>query len=80
MNVVGGELIKFRYVAVNQGFTHKIDTPALRDLQYQKCYLFMFDHPFMIYLMKHWFIGEGCLQRNISVRLQKELYRNFYHM
>lgn len=53
MNVVGGELIKFRYVAVNQGFTHKIDTPALRDLQYQKCYLFMFDHPFMIYLMKH---------------------------
>lgn len=62
---LGGEMLQFRYVAVNQGFTHKIDTPALCDLQYQKCYLFMFDHPFMISLMKHTGLSAKGVYREI---------------
>lgn len=47
----------------------KIDTPAL---------LFIYVWPSIhdVFDETHWFIGEGCLQRNISVWLHKEPYRN----
>lgn len=77
-------MLEFWYVAVNQGFTHKIkhltiDHSCITWLTISFFfYLSLFGPPFMFMmsLMKHWFIGEGCLQRNIAVRLHKEPYRN----
>jgi len=58
MNVVGGEMFDFCCVAVNQGFTQKINvfeknTPVLHKLQYQRLYLSVFDHTFMMSVLKH---------------------------
>lgn len=51
-----------------------MNTPALQDLQYQKSFLSVFDHPFMMPLMKRTSSSGKKVYRQAF--LQEKSYRN----
>lgn len=72
----GGDMFEFGYIAVNQGFTHKINIfekndAVLHKLQYQRCYLRVWPSIHDVFVETNWCICEGRSQRSISVKLQK---------
>lgn len=64
----GGEMFEFGYIAVNQGFTHKINifeknAPALHNI---KDGIYVFHSPFMMSLLKHTDVSNVVQNGNLT--------------